>query len=107
MNENIGRQPNHKCKACGVMYYACNDCDTKKFISWRAAACCPEHYQVYITLFDYDKGDIDKATARERLEEFGVGEWVDAPSQKLIDEIFAPEVEKKVTNKKQDTALKG
>lgn len=57
MREN--RTPNHICKyskcnlgtdangnRCRKHYYACPDCD--RLHSWRAVACCPEHYAAYM-----------------------------------------------------------
>lgn len=85
----MDRTPNHICKACGVAYWACNDCDSKKMITWRAIACCPEHFQAYTVLWEYGQQKISKDDAKLMLEQFGAGEWVNAPGQKLLDEIFA------------------
>lgn len=92
----MGHEPNHQCKVCGKKYWACNDCDSKNFISWRAVACCPEHYQAYIVLWEFGNGTVDAANAKEMLEQLGAGEWVDdSPAKELIEKILATETEKK------------
>ena len=40
------KAPNHKCKACGKMYYACNAALTAGN-SWKAVCCSPACYQRY------------------------------------------------------------
>lgn len=52
------KKPNHICKyskcdlgtdengnKCRKQYWACDKCD--KLYSWRAVACCPEHFAAY------------------------------------------------------------
>ena len=108
----MDKKPNHICKACGAAYWACNDCDSKKMITWRAVACCPEHFQAYVTLWEYNNQKISKEEARNVLAQFGAGEWVNTPSQKLIDEIFVdttsnvekvPSVKKRARKKTEAT----
>lgn len=82
------KKPNHTCKACGAQYWACDACDAKKFVSWRAVACCPEHYQAYLVLWEYGNKKIDKERAASFLKEIGAEDWVNAPSKNLIDEIL-------------------
>lgn len=99
----MNREPNHTCKACGVRYWACNDCDAKEFKSWRAIACCPEHYQAYLVLWEYDGKKIDKECAASYLKELGAEEWVNAPSKNLIDEILAENEKNDVPTTKRRT----
>lgn len=40
------KSPNHICRTCGKLYYACPDCDRNS--SWKAVACCFECYQKYV-----------------------------------------------------------
>lgn len=92
----MNHEPNHQCKVCGKRYWACNDCDSKNFIAWRAVACCPEHYQAYLVLWEYGNGKADAVNAKEMLERLGAGEWVnDSPAKELIEKILATEPEKK------------
>ena len=99
MNKNI----NHWCKVCGAGYYACNECDRKIYIHWRAVACTPEHFQAYCTLHEYTGGSIDKNQAKEvlaSLVDTEVMENYPEPTRGLLKEIFADEETAKKQNVK-------
>ena len=102
MNKKI----NHWCKVCGVGYYACNDCDRKDFITWRAVACTPEHFQAYMTLHDFDGGKIGKEEAKtflETLVDIGEMENYPEPARDLLVKIFAKEEKKNAKQKQKKT----
>lgn len=81
---------NHICKVCGTKYWACNDCSSKVFQSWRAVACCAEHYQVYMMLWEYDNGTVEKQTVKDLLIDNGVEDWVnESPSKEIINKVLA------------------
>lgn len=61
---------NHWCKVCGTGYYACNDCN--KTENWKAAACCPDHYQIYTALIFYNRGHSNKEQTAAFLKSLGV-----------------------------------
>lgn len=103
MNKTI----NHWCKVCGAGYFACNECDRKDFITWRAIACTPEHFQAYMTLHEYDGGNIGKEEAKEILEtlvDIEAMENYPEPAKGLLMTIFAVE-EKKNAKQKQKKAV--
>jgi hypothetical protein len=102
----MDRVPNHTCKACGIAYWACNDCDAKHFIAWRAIACTPEHYQAYMILWEYGRGQISKDDARMHLKSFGAENWVNAPSKSLIDEIMNAEADVCASNMEKTAVVK-
>ncbi len=87
----IGRNPNHTCRICGQKYWACDNCDRKIGIEWRAAACCEEHYHLYFLVWDYDNPGADKALARKELREAGADKWEASPCREKILEILADE----------------
>jgi hypothetical protein len=58
---------NHKCNICGCTYYACDDCDSKEYIVWRAICCSPLHYQIYHVVNDYNFNVITKEQAYDFL----------------------------------------
>lgn len=44
----MSKIPNHVCKNCNSIYFACNDCE--RVNSWKSACCCESCYQEYIKL---------------------------------------------------------
>ena len=48
--------PKLECQWCGAAYDAC--ADSVKLGSWRASACCSEHYQAKIIALDLHAGNI-------------------------------------------------
>ncbi len=103
MNKTI----NHWCKVCGVGYFACNDCDRKDYITWRAVACTPEHFQAYMVLHDYDSGIVDKAKAKELLEQLvdveGLENYPES-ARKPLQEIFAKDKVETEAQKQNEVA---
>lgn len=70
------RTPNHRCKTCGEEYYACNDCD--KLNSWRAVACCIDHYVAYCER-------VEKARAAELDPKNKIPEQIESQSEEIED----------------------
>jgi len=88
---NDGHKPNHKCRACGLEYYACDSCDKKISKTWRTTCCTEEHYNAYWAMWQYCNGDITKEQAKAVLEPLNPLEWKDAPERGVIEEIMAVE----------------
>lgn len=98
---------NHWCKVCGSGYHACNECDRRDFITWRAIACTPEHFQAYTILHEYSSGKMQKEVAKKYLEALvdrTVMENCPDPARRLFAEIFAEDNNGK-TSKKQKRNL--
>ncbi len=95
---------NHWCKICGKGYYACNACDSKIFITWRAVACTPEHFQAYTILHEYNGSEQSKETAKKQLETLidmnAIGDYPET-TRRLLTEIFAENKAAEKTNVKQ------
>ena len=87
-------KPNHRCLACGIEYWACDNCDKKISKTWRAACCTEEHYKAYYAMWQYGQGLISKEEAREVLAPQDALSWEKAPGRALIEEIMGePEPE--------------
>lgn len=102
---------NHWCKICGKGYYACNDCDSKHYITWRAVACTPEHYQAYMILHEYDGTDESKELSKAALEPLIDATQINTyteTAQRLMNEIFEnkPVIETKQKQKRKKTVPK-
>ena len=91
-----GHKPNHKCRACGLEYYACDSCDKKISKTWRTACCTEDHYKAYWAMWQYCNGDITKAEAKAVLAPQNPLEWVNAPEPDVIREIMAEDPAEKV-----------
>lgn len=91
----------HSCKVCGKQYKTCNACnEIKSFETWRNIACSIECYQMWMTLFEFNRGAIAAKHAKEYLATFEFagkefGEDVKAVLAK-IDEEAAKAEETKV-----------
>lgn len=98
---------NHWCKICGKGYYACNDCDSRNYITWRAVACTPEHFQAYMILHAYDGTDESRLESQKQLESVidvsQIDQFTDTTKQ-LMKEIF--EYKPKETETKQKSKRK-
>lgn len=101
---------NHWCRICGKGYYACDDCDTKKFITWRAIACTPEHFQAYMILHGYDGSKESKENAKDMLSSLiDINSIEDYPetTRNLLNTIFAePDADNKNAKQKQKNTVK-
>ena len=62
--------PRLECQWCGAAYDAC--ADSVKLGSWRASACCSEHYQAKIIALDLHAGNITVDEARQMFDALGV-----------------------------------
>ena len=95
---------NHWCRICGKGYHACDDCDLKNFITWRAIACTPEHFQAYTILHEYDGSEESKEKAKDMLKSLSdvqaIGDYPET-TRRLLNEIFAEKKAADKTNVKQ------
>ena len=96
-------KPNHRCLACGIEYWACDNCDKKISKTWRAACCTEEHYKAYYAMWQYGQGLISKEEAREVLVAQDALSWEKAPGRALIEEIVGQiELLEEITNAKPE-----
>lgn len=54
------------CWVCGVEHDYCPTCGQTH--GWKFVACCPEHYQAYMVMKDYEGGVYTKEQATEAFE---------------------------------------
>ena len=67
---------NHFCKICGKGYNACDTCiNQKNYAAWRAIACTQDHFQVYMVLYEYGNGTLEKADAKGMLSKVNIEGW--------------------------------
>lgn len=92
----MNKKPNHRCRICGVEYYACNDCASQIRANygaepWRAIAESPVHYQIYITLVLFARNELSAVEALQQLNHIGIDDLdTFLPSyQSLIRKIIA------------------
>ena len=95
---------NHTCKICGKGYNACDTCLTQKnYTPWRAIGCTQDHFQVYMVLFEYGNGTLEKADAKRMLSKVDIEGWENYPEhnrlliakilkedEKPVDDIYKP-----------------
>lgn len=62
------REPNHTCLICKKQYYACNDCDKKKYITWRSVCCCERHFQIYMIVNPLLNGHLEENEATDFIK---------------------------------------
>ena len=89
-------QPNHICKYSGCTlgeggtpkhYYACAYCSRAE--SWKAMACCKEHYELYIqeVLDNREKGnEVDTLPERTDMTKEEVKEFMTRPIDEVLEE---------------------
>lgn len=65
--------PNHTCIICDTQYYACDDCDKKQMILWRASNCSPLHFQIYFIVIGLRDKTMTDNEAKSFLNHLGVG----------------------------------
>lgn len=90
------REPNHICKYSGCTlgengspkrYYACVYCSRTE--SWRAMACCKEHYNLYIqeVLDNREKGkEVDTLPDRIDMTKEEVKDLMKRPEEEVLEE---------------------
>ena len=81
-------KPNHTCRACGKLYYACDSCDKKIDKTWRTACCTEGHYKAYYAMWQYGQGQISLEDAKAVLVEQDAMSWENAPERAFIEEIM-------------------
>lgn len=89
-----------RCRVCNNTFEVCLSCD-KHTISndenyqWRKVVCCPEHFDFHIPIIEYVRKQIDKETAKTRLEKaiekYGMIEFNDNVKN-IVDEILSTEI---------------
>ena len=50
----MSKQPNTWCRVCGEKYHLCAHCE--KIGSWKTICDTPEHYSIYLVIYDYQNG---------------------------------------------------
>ena len=63
---------NRSCWVCGKTYSYCPHCQS--IGSWKAIACSPTHYQIYMILTEYRGGVISKEEATAQFTNIGIDE---------------------------------
>ena len=81
----------HVCTVCGTQYHHCNGCKSMGgYIPWRAVACSPECYQVFVSYREYKAGQITGERMREILVDLGFeGKQVRPELQEKFDALLA------------------
>lgn len=81
----------HVCTVCGAQYHHCNGCKSMGgYIPWRAVACSPECYQVFVAYREYKAGQITEERMREILVDLGFeGKQVRPELQEKFDALLA------------------
>ena len=83
------------CAVCVNQFKPCQSCDGS-VVQWRRVVCCPEHFYSHMVIVEYRDKAIDKATAKEQLEDvierFGKVDF-NNNIQALVDEILATEAD--------------
>lgn len=63
------------CRVCGKHYKICPSCENvKNRTPWRAIADTASHYQVWLTVSQYQAGLLSKETAQEILQRINISE---------------------------------
>lgn len=80
----------HVCTVCGTQYHHCNGCKFMGgYIPWRAVACSPECYQVFVSYREYKAGQITGERMREILVDLGFeGKQVRPELQEKFDALL-------------------
>ena len=80
----------HVCTVCGAQYHHCNGCKSMGgYIPWRAVACSPECYQVFVSYREYKAGQITGERMREILVDLGFeGKQVRPELQEKFDALL-------------------
>lgn len=63
MRQEDRPQANAECMLCGKKYYVCRPClknKDKGIYGWRLFACCPQCYQIYVSMNAYKEGKMSK-----------------------------------------------
>jgi hypothetical protein len=85
---------NHECAVCGTKYHHCDSCGKiQSFTPWRIICDTAQHYQVFLTIKDYDSKIISKDEAVDELNRIGVekvniGDYKES-IQAIMKEIFS------------------
>ena len=69
----MGVPLDHQCPICGRQYHHCDSCKRHTELAWRAVACTPECYSVFMAYREYRNGNIDKDQMRQVLLNNGFG----------------------------------
>lgn len=106
---------NAVCKVCGTPYRICGHCPTTASLSfqpWRRLCDTTDCYGVYLAVYGYNVGQIDRDEARKELLKFNVLskmelETFDSDMKKVIEKIMvdAPAKKKTRANRNKDDNL--
>ena len=99
----------HKCIICGTAYHACDSCrEITTYTPWRMLCDTFDHYQVYLTIREWQEGWLTKNEAKKKLKVLGITSpaiyhnWPDG-TKGLLDSIF--ESTKKVKSEPEDIVI--
>lgn len=62
----------NNCRICDKQYNYCPHC--KRYESWKAYACSPEHYQIHLIIDELNEGIINKLEAKTKFNNIGINE---------------------------------
>lgn len=62
----------NNCRICDKKYNYCPHC--KRYESWKAYACSPEHYQIHLIIDELNEGIINKLEAKTKFDNIGLNE---------------------------------
>lgn len=90
-----------QCLVCDNLFEVCQSCDKQSIFfkdsmyQWRKVVCCPEHFHYHIIIIEYVRKEIDKTTAKSRLQEiikdYGMIEFNDNVKG-IVNEILADDI---------------
>lgn len=86
-----------RCRVCNNTFEVCLSCDKNidENYQWRRVVCCPEHFDYHIPIIEYVRKQIDKETAKARLnkaiDKYGMIEFNDNVKN-IVNEILSEEV---------------
>lgn len=91
-----------RCRVCNELFEVCLSCDKQsiffkdKEYQWRKVVCCPQHIHYHIPIIEYTRNEIDKPTAKDRLQEaidkYGMIDFNDNVKP-IVDEIMLEIIE--------------
>lgn len=95
-----------KCVVCGTEYEGCQYCD--RLNSWKKFTDTIEHYKIFWILKDFGEKKINKAAAKEKLENLNTTGWENwnAGSKNLMTEIMSEDIDKTTATPKKRVTKK-
>lgn len=62
----------NNCRICDKKYNYCPHC--RRYESWKAYACSPEHYQIHLIIDELNEDIINKLEAKTKFQNIGIDE---------------------------------